>query len=343
MPLTLETLKQRKLIQWAIAYLAAAWFVAQLIGEIAEPWGLSSTVVRSVQVVLAFGLPLTLVFAWYHGERGRQRVSGAELLMVAALLVIAGFTLSTLLESTPVVPESDGRPAIAVLPFEDFSPETSDAYFAPGMHEEIISKLSRVSGLRVIPRNSVMRYRDDPKETSEVASELGVHFLMEGSARIAQNQVNLRVRLISATRNERLWEREFDQDLSIDGLVSVQRQIAQEVARSMRVIVTPEENVRLGTNPTDNAEAYRSYLLGRLAWARRRNGGIREAIEHFERAIREDSLFARAYAGLADAYVVLPFYEAYPALPSTEVWKRAKAAADRAVRRTTLFPLLHLV
>ena len=181
----LQRLKERKLFQWSLAYLAGAWLVFQGIEVLAEPWNLSQSIIRAIHVLLGIGFALVLVLAWYHGERGRQRASGPELLMVAALLVIAGTLLAVARPKEEVATASEAaiavegaKPAIAVLPFDNFSPNPDDAYFADGMHEEIIRQLSSISGIKVISRTSVMQYREVRPPASQIAQELGVGFLL---------------------------------------------------------------------------------------------------------------------------------------------------------------------
>jgi serine/threonine-protein kinase len=178
----LQSLKERRLVQWAVAYLAGAWLVFQGTEVLADPWNLSTGLQRTIHLLLVVGFFVTLVLAWYHGEHGRQRASGPELLMIAALLAIAAILLTIVRPreeavtiSKPVLALEGEKPAIAVLPFENISPDPSDAYFADGMHEQITSQLSQVSAIRVISRTSVMQYREESKPVRDIAAELSVN------------------------------------------------------------------------------------------------------------------------------------------------------------------------
>jgi pimeloyl-ACP methyl ester carboxylesterase len=173
----LQQLKERKLVQWALAYLAGAFVVFQLLDALSEPLGLSNTVQRAILVIVGIGFFITLILAWYHGEKGRQRVSGPELLMVAALLVVAGVALSTVggrdgrkdpseVPQGPVV--DDDRPGVAVLPCANFSPNPEDAFRAQGIHDEILLRLQGISSLRSIGRTSVLPFAEGT-ETSFVS------------------------------------------------------------------------------------------------------------------------------------------------------------------------------
>lgn len=296
------------------------------------------SVVGQVVTVLAFfGFFVVLVIAWYHGERGRQWVSGPELLIIALLLLISGGVLSMLgggdqgpsLDEIPVRTAEDEKPSIAVLPFQNFSPNPEDAYFADGMQEQLVSTLSKIRGLSVRGRTSVMRYREDPKPIPEIAGELGVAFIIEGSARIAGSRVAVTAQLIDARRDEHLWSDDFELPFSVDEVISIHREIAQHVTTALSAVLTPEEEARVGATPTQDLEAYNDYLLGRFWWNRRTAEALEVAIAYFEKAVGRDAEFALAYAGLAACYLVLPFYDA--SFPAEVAHTNAITAVQRAI------------
>jgi TolB-like protein len=311
-PSLLQRLKERKLVQWAVAYLAGAFVVFQLLDALEGPLGLSNAVQQGILAIVGIGFFITLILAWYHGEKGRQRVSGPELLMIALLLLIAGTGLSLLrrgedesegAETVVRAVEEGIKPAVAVLPFDNFSPNPDDAYFADGMHEEIIRQLSRISGIKVISRTSVMQYREARAPARQIAQELGVGFLLEGSARKAEDQVRLTVQLIDASSDEHVWADDYDRDLTAAHLFEIQGDVARRVATSLAAQLSPEERHRIGSQPTDNLAAYELYLLGRYHFATRytmEGEAVDRAAEFYRRAIEADSGFALAYSGLAD-------------------------------------------
>jgi TolB-like protein len=313
----LQRLKERRLFQWAVAYLAGAWLVFQGVEVMADPWNLSAGLQRTLHILLVIGFFVTLVLAWYHGEQGRQRVSGAELLMIAALLAIAAILLTIVrpeaeAPTTPypgIVVEGE-KPAIAVLPFENISPDPSDAYFADGMHEQITSQLSQVSAIRVISRTSVMQY------------------LLEGSARKAEDRVRLTVQLIDADRDEHVWADEYDRDLTAAHLFAIQSEIAERVASALEVELTASERERIERHPTENLTAYDLYLLGRYYWNQLDADGLERAVEYFERALDLDPNFALAYSGLADTYMIQT--QGWGLAPR-DVFPKAREAAARAL------------
>jgi TolB-like protein len=334
-PSAFQRLKERKLVQWALAYAAGTLVVFELLDALAVPFGLTPTLQRAILVIVGIGFPITLVLAWYHGEKGRQQVSGPELLMVAALLVVAGAVLALLpgVElGGPVAsaPSNGDKPSIAVLPLEDFSPDPSEAYFAGGMREELGAMLAKVSGLSVRGGQSVMRYRDHPETLPEIARELGVGFVIDGSVRIAGGQVTLTAELRDAVRDEHLWGEEYDREFSVDDIVSIQREIARHVVAEVQAVLTPEDEARLAAEPTANTEAYEEYLKGRFHWSTRSAQGLETAIGHFQRAIGLDSTFALAHSGLADCYTLLTYYSAD--VDPTEMFRLGEEAAQEAIR-----------
>ena len=338
-PSLLQRLKERKLVQWALAYLAGAFVVFQLLDAVAEPLGLSTTLQRGVLALVGIAFFITLVLAWYHGEKGRQRVSGPELLMVAALLVVAGVALSRLgpeeetaseAEAGAFRPGDDARPAIAVLPCENFSPDPDDAYFANGIHEEILLRLSRLSALRSIGRESVEWYRDHPRPMREMAVALGVGFVGECSVRMdaERNLIRLTFQLIDGENGSQLWAENYDQDLTAAGVFDIQSDVARQVAQAVGAVLTPGDRVQLRARPTENTEAFRLYLRGRFFWNKSTGEGFRRAIEYFQQALGEDPSYALAYAGIADSYNSLGWHDV---LPPDEAHPMARAAAERAL------------
>jgi len=347
----LQRLKERKLVQWALAYLAGVWVLAEAADVVGGRWNLPDTLYQGFFILLAAGFFITLVLAWYHGEKGRQRVSGPELLMITVLLVIAGTGLS-LLRRTDAEPDrarparsahgEDERPSIAVLPFDNISPDPTDAYFADGMQDEIISRLARISALKVTSRNSTMQYREERKTTPQIAAELDVDFLLEGSARIAGDQVRLTAQLIDARRDEHLWSEDYDLELSVENLISTQSDIAQRVAQEIGARLTPEERDRIEHEPTENLEAYEALMRGVYHLKRRDNPreAYQEAIEHLQAAVEQDPDFAPARGLLAWAYAELAMWGVRD---PRELWTQAEAWTESALDLDETEPSAHTV
>jgi adenylate cyclase len=340
----LQRLKQRKIIQWALAYLAGAFVVFQLIDALETPLGLTTTIQQAVLAIVVVGFFITLVLAWYHGEKGRQKVSGPELLMVAALLVVAGVALSTLgggeetlgeLEATAPLENEDARPSLAVLPLENLSPNPQDDYFADGVQEDITTALARISSLSVRGRSSVEQYRESRPGIREMAGALGVDFILEGSARVVGTVAKVTVQLIDGRLDEHVWQDEWEVEYLPDEAIRIQGEIAQEVANLLRIEITPQEESRIAAAPTGDSEAQRLYHRARYRWNRRNEPDVRESIRLFREAIRRDPEYAEAYAGLANAFWTLGDYSW--ALPD-EAYPQAMAAAERALELDAYLP-----
>jgi serine/threonine-protein kinase len=311
-------LRQRLVVQWAFAYLAGAWLVFQAVDVAAEPWGLSLGVQRAIHLLLVVGFFLSLTLAWYHGEKGRQRVSASELLVVTVLCGLGGAAFVVLApagrtgdtagayepaggSSGPWLAWRDA-PALAVLPFQDISPGSENAYFADGMHEEILTQASKIPGLIVISRTSVMRYRDRDASVPEIARELGVTAILEGSALKVGDQVRITAQLIDGRTDEHLWAESYDRPLTMPNLLAIQSEIAGRIAQEIGATLTPVEKESLSRLPTEDLEAYDLYLQGRQAHSQYRAEDNEEAIRLFKEALHRDSTYAAAWAYLGSAY-----------------------------------------
>ncbi|MCK5650647.1 MAG: hypothetical protein KAJ42_04685, partial [Gemmatimonadetes bacterium] len=185
--------------------------------------------------------------------------------------------------------------------------------------------------LKVISRSSVMQYREERPPAPQIADDLGVDFILEGSARIAGDQVRLTAQLIDARRDEHLWSDDYDRELSVENIFAVQSDIAQRVASETRAVLTPEEQTRVEARPTESLEAYNAYLLGRLLWDQWTPESFQRQIEYYEEAIRRDSTFALAYAALGEVLAATPWSGRPPLLPLSEAHSRAVAAVNRAL------------
>jgi TolB-like protein len=310
----LERLKERKLVQWAIAYLAGAWALVEATGLVVEQFAWSATVGQVVTTLALFGFFVVLVLAWYHGEKGRQRVSGPELLMVSALLVVAGVALTTLGNQSGSIPVAthvgDGRPSIAVLPCANMSADPADEYLASSLHDEILLKLQGITSLFSVGRASVEWYLKNPAPLIQVAQELGVGFVGECSVQKHGGQIRLIFQLLDGGTGGQVWADDYDRDITSGNLFGIQRDIAQQVASGMRATLSPEDHERIVSSTTESTDAYTRYLRGRFYW-------------------RRDSTFALAHVGLADALAVYPYYGS--SLSPQEARERATTAVRRAL------------
>jgi TolB-like protein/class 3 adenylate cyclase/Tfp pilus assembly protein PilF len=216
--------------------------------------------------------------------------------------------------------------SIAVLPFENLSRDPDNAYFADGIQEEILTRLSKIADLKVISRTSTQRYKSAPNNLREIADQLGVAHVLEGSVQKANDQVRVNVQLINALTDAHLWADTYDRKL-ID-IFSVESDIAKTIADTLQAKLTGSEKSSIAKVPTANPEAYELYLKGRFFWNKRTGADLLKSIEYFKQAVEKDQKYALAYAGLADAYLLLPPYGA--ASPS-ESFPQAEAAARKAL------------
>jgi serine/threonine-protein kinase len=331
MPPLFQRLKERKLFQWSLAYAAGAWLVFQGIEVLAEPWNLSEAIQRGVHISLAIGFLVVLVLAWYHGEKGRQRASGVELLVLAGILTIAGVAVATL--GRGVRQGSAGgyleEMSIAALPFENRSGQKEDEYFTDGVHDEILTRLTKISSLSVRGRTSVMQYRDTPKNLRQIGEELNARYILEGGVQRAGGTVRINLQLIDAESDEHLWAETYDRRLTIENLLTVQSEVALRVADALNAALTTDESESVATDPTDNLEAYDHYLRG-LEFMNRTydERDMRIAVQMFEDATQLDSSFALAYAKLSEMHGRLYWFRFDG---SQERIQQAKQAAERSL------------
>ncbi|HME18609.1 MAG TPA: adenylate/guanylate cyclase domain-containing protein, partial [Nitrososphaerales archaeon] len=192
---------------------------------------------------------------------------------------------------------------VAVLPFANMSPDPGDEYFADGMTEEMISTLSKIQGIEVISRTSVMQYKRNPKAVKQVGRELNAGTILEGSVRKAGNRLRVTVQMVDAARDRHLWAESYDRDMQ--DVFEIQSDIARLTADALKVKVFPSFSVKTQGRPTSSAEAYNLYLNGRFHWNRRGLDDVRKAVGYFGRAVKEDPGFALGYVGLGDCYHVL--------------------------------------
>ena len=214
---------------------------------------------------------------------------------------------------------------IAVLPFTNISPDPQDEYFADGMTEELISTLSRIRGLRVIARTSVMKYKGASKTVSDIGRELKVGALIEGSVRKAADKLRISAQLVDVQTEEHIWSQDYDREL--ENVFDIQRDVAQQVAAALKVELMAAGEQEIDKRPAQNVEAYTLYLKGRYFWNKFSEEGLQSSIAYFERAIEKDPTYAPAYAGLAASYVALGVNY----LPPLEVFPKAKTALQRAL------------
>src|ERR1700739_4073430 len=261
-------------------------------------------------------------------KRGRGKV----LLWSAALLLTAITGITIWNQKFPfAIPFKEGlRPiqSLAVLPLQDLSGSADQEYFADGMTDELITDLAQIRALRVISRTSVMGYKGARKPLPEIARELNVDAVVEGTVLRSGDQVRITAQLIQAPADKHLWAESYEGNLR--DTLALQKEVARNIAEEIRIEVTPREQAALKSVKAIDPEAYEAYLKGRYFWNKRTADGLRKAVDYFNQAITKDRNYAAAYSGLADTYALLGDWQ-YAVMTPKEAMPRAKAAAMKAL------------
>src|SRR5213596_1041265 len=353
-PATFVTeLKRRKVYRVAVAYAIVVWLLIQAASILfptfeAPPW-----VMKVFVTAVILGFPVALILAWAfeltpEGLRRSEEVAPREsktrkpgskwtaVIVTAALLATAllAFQFVRTRRSPAIEPAKQTAPtttldkSVAVLPFENLSSDKENAFFAQGIQDEIITTLSKISGLRVISRTSTVHYDSAPENLSEIARQLRVSNVLEGSVQKAGDRVHINVQLIQADTDAHLWAQSYDRQLT--DIFSVEAEVAKSIAGSLQAALSPQEKARVEIKPTDNADAYVLYLRGRDYQTRPDNllQDFRSAANLYEQAITLDPRFALAHARLSVATsTIYHFYQ------PTESWKqKANAEALESLR-----------
>jgi len=260
-------------------------------------------------------------------QKHRRRLAYSTL---AAAVIITSLMAASYILHHKFVPsaasEVGSEKSIAVLPFQNLSGDPDNAYFASGIQDEILTRLSKISDLKVIARTSVQHYHSKPDNLPAIGKQLGVAYFLEGSAQKSADAVRVNVQLIKAANDSHVWADTFDRNLT--DIFVVETEIAKAVADNLQAKLTGSEKQAIAAKPTENAEAHELYLKARFFWNKRTSSDLKTAIQFFNQAIEKDPSYALAYAGLADAYALLT---AYAAAPVSESLPRAEIAAKKAL------------
>lgn len=224
-----------------------------------------------------------------------------------------------------------GRPgyrirSLAVLPLENLSGDSSQEYFADGMTDELITDLAQIGSLRVISRTSSMQYKYAHKSLPQIAQELNVDAVVEGSVQRTGNRVRIRAQLIEGRHDRHLWAQSYESDLR--DVLALEDNVARDIARKIQVEVAPNEKQLRAASSQANPAAYDAYLLGRYYWEQRNEQGLKKSIEYFNQAVALDPNYALAYSGLAGSYHVI---SSYGIMPADEAIAKSEAMAQKAL------------
>jgi TolB-like protein/Tfp pilus assembly protein PilF len=318
----LAELKRRNVYRAAVAYGVVAWFLTQLTTQVFPFFEIPNSAVRFVVIALAVGFPIAMLLAWLYEftpegivrtedldpvhARSVQRATGRilDFIIIGVLLLVIAMLIVRGLPFYRQTGESISQKSIAVLPFENLSEDKANAYFAEGIQDEILTRLSKIADLKVISRTSTQQYKSAPENLPEIARQLGVAHILEGRVQKSGDVVRVNVQLIKAANDSHLWADTFDRKLT--DLLSVESEVAKAIAEQLRVHLTGREEQVIAAKLTDNPEAYDAYLRG-LAYnvksAYYTPANALGAQKYLREAVRLDPKFALSWAllSIADA------------------------------------------
>jgi len=311
----LGELKRRKVFRVAVAYAALAWLAVQVADIVFDTYDLPKWMMATLVTGAFIGFPVAVIVAWLYEwtSGGLVRDSGdAE-----------GAAGDEDVDEPPFRPDPC---SIAVLPFADMSPGRDIEYFSDGLTESLLHSLCQVSRLKVAARTSSFAFKGKDEDVRSIGRKLGVASVMEGSVRTDGKRMLITAQLVSALDGYHHWSKTFDRQMQ--DIFAIQEEIARAVVKALRVSLLGDESERLGEQGTEDAAAYQAYLQGRHHWNTRTTDGYRKAIAYYQEALEIDPAYARAWAGIADAYT---FLVANVAMLPQEGVPRAREAATTAL------------
>ena len=345
---TWARLRRRKVVQWGVAYAAGAWALLQGIGFLADAFHWPDATKQVAALVLLIGLPIVLVLACYHGDRGERRVTRTEFAILTMLFLLGGGLLwryqhMSATPESPIVAQSATASttaaaaatdrSIAVLPFVNMSADKEQEYFADGISEELLNLLAQVPELRVIARTSSFSFKGKEVDIATIARKLGVAHVLEGSVRKSGNRVRITAQLVRAADSSHLWSQSYDRELS--DVFAIQDEISSAVVRQLQATLLSGQPSAAGgalAGSTRNAidpETYELYLRGRYEMWSWNNENLARAEALFERAVEHDPSFGDAWASLAETAVLR--HEIHQVRDREAAYARATDAARRAL------------
>ncbi len=340
-------LKRRNVYKVAVAYAVVAWLLLQAASIFFPAFDAPAWVMKIFIIVIIFGFPVALIFSWafeitpegikleseIEPSRSIKRRTGRKIVAVTIALAVVAVGLfayqfvrsrSTITPQQSEAATEQPNKSIAVLPFDNLSDDKSNAYFTEGVQDEILTRLAKVADLKVIARTSTQRFKSVPENLPDIAKQLGVANILEGSVQKVGDQVRVNVQLINALTNAHLWAEIYDRKLT--DIFAVESDIAKTIADTLQAKLSSSAEHVLASRPTENPEAHELYLKGRYFWNRRTGANLQKAADYFQQAIGKDPAYALAYSGLADCHVLLPAYAELGSNPRDELPKALEAS-----------------
>jgi TolB-like protein/Tfp pilus assembly protein PilF len=314
--------------------------ILQVVATIAPILELPSWFERSVLLLLAIGFPVAIILAWAFeltpagvkrdsgsgGAHGRKPIDYVIVLVLGAALayfVADKFMISERLQ--PVIREA----SVAVLPFTNLTQDEQNDPFTDGIHDDLLTHLSRIASLKTTSRTSVLQYRNTTRTIPEIAAELGVATILEAGVQRSGDRVRVNVQLIDAVADEHLWAEQYDRELTAANVFDIQSEIARAIAAQLQAALTNDDLRRLDSIPTTDIDALQSYFIGKRMLEDRNVQSLTAAVEYFEKVVELDPEFALGWSGLADAFMLLPEYSS--SIDRELVERRARAAVMTAL------------
>lgn len=321
-------MRRRNVFRVTGTYFVGAWFLVQTAFTLEAVMNLPDWFDALFMSLMILGAPVAIILAWAfeltpEGFKRTEAVSREEsiaaktgrrlevaiiigLMLIAGLMIADRFMPSNSVKTARFAKDH----SVAVLPFSNRSAQESDSFFADGIHDDLLTQLSKVSGLDVISRTSVMGYRETEKKIPDIAKELGVAVILEGAVQRAGDRVRITVQLIDGEDDTHLWAENYDRALTTDNIFDIQAEITQVIATALETVISGEDKTAIGSKPTEDIQAYEAYIQGRLLT---RADGNKEkdfinAISNFDEAITIDSSFGAAYAKKAYAQMAIYWF-----------------------------------
>jgi TolB-like protein/Tfp pilus assembly protein PilF len=341
-------LRRRNVLRVATAYALVAWIIIEAGSVLLPTFGASQRFFQLYVVVVIAGFVVSVIFAWIFeitpdGVRldknvdrtvtvdpaARQKFNyGIIGLLVVALAVSITFNVTGIRGKGPA-PAAGTTRSIAVLPFTSRSTDADNLLFADGIHDDLLAKLANVKALKVISRTSVMAYREPNRNLRQIADELGVQTVLEGSVQRVGDNVRINLQLIDAATDDHLWAQIYDRPLTMQNIFLIQSEVSEAVVAALKATLLPDEQFRMATVPTRDLRAYRLYTEAKNNLYQRQLETLRKARDQFQEAIRLDPQYAEAHAGLAESYLLLWINHAD--VPEEQAISAAQAGIDRAL------------
>ncbi len=357
-------MKRRKVFRVAAVYGGTAFVVLEGVALLADGLTLSPGVLQTVTVVILAGFPIALALAWAfqvtpEGVRRTDPATTADIDAIVAqargkrwpagiLGLLGGVAIATAgwwaLGSRPATDDPGAsaeestaaltKPAdvylasLAVLPFANRSADPENEYFTDGVHDDILTALSRLEDLKLISRTSVMRYRDTETSIREIGRELGVATVLEGSVQRSGERVRITVQLIDAETDDHLWAETYDEELTAANVFAIQSDVARQIAGALEATLVAGGPVEIRPPPTESLEAYDRLTEARFLLASRGSANMFRSVDLFREAISLDSTYAPAHTGLAEAYLILYSWDQFTL---DEIKPLVESSLDRAL------------